>query len=156
MAQRQQEELDAAAAVSALQWAVATVACTRTGYPKVDCKRWFLHRHNLTLAQPSDISVPPVIRKLQLQSASLAAAAASMSATIEHDICSIVGDRRAAAVLFSDRCTRANLVAFCAWSVALQASHLTRSRRAGQRSEALQTIRNERRRRRMFSWEVRT
>jgi hypothetical protein len=34
--QKQHEELDAAAAVSALQWAAATVACARTGYPKVE------------------------------------------------------------------------------------------------------------------------
>jgi hypothetical protein len=35
IAHSQNEELDFAAALSALQWATATVACTRTGYPKV-------------------------------------------------------------------------------------------------------------------------
>ena len=38
MSQKQHEELDCAAAISALQWAATTVACTRSGYPKV-CPR---------------------------------------------------------------------------------------------------------------------
>ena len=53
------------------------------------------------LSQPSDIPVPPVIRKLQLQSATLAAAAAADVSGQEFG--GAAGDRRARAALLSQR-----------------------------------------------------
>lgn len=83
---KQHEDLDFSAALSALQWAAATVACARTGYPK-----------------PSDIAAPPVIRKLQLQSASLAAATASVLGRDMRDggVGAAAGDRRPRSVALS-------------------------------------------------------
>jgi hypothetical protein len=91
--------------VSALQWAAATVACTRTGYPKVHSKHTNSQINDLTFQQPGDISVPPVIRKLQLQSVTLAAVAADMSAhdKREQDFGNATGDRRPLSVLFNER-----------------------------------------------------
>ena len=105
--QKQHEELDAAAAVSALQWAAATVACARTGYPKVEACQDPLTFYCLTFLQPGDIPVPPIIRKLQLQSATLAAAA-SISAHDgrEQDIGTAAGDRRPPSALFFERYLR--------------------------------------------------
>jgi len=106
--QKQHEELDCAAAISALQWAAATVACTRSGYPKVPPRFTLYLCNHLTIfppKQPSDIATPPVIRKLQLQSAALAEAAASVSTIVgrEEEIGGAVGDRRPRSLLYSPR-----------------------------------------------------
>ena len=107
MSQKQHEELDCDAAISALQWAAATVACTRSGYPKVCPRLNLVERNDLTVSpseQPSDIAVPPVIRKLQMQSAALAAAAAaSIPANVGREEDGGAGDRRPRPPLYSPR-----------------------------------------------------
>ncbi len=90
--QKQHEELDFGAAISALQWAAATVACTRAGYPKA-----------------GDIATPPVIRRLQLQSAALSAAAAAAGDSASAS----VGERRPRSQLYSPRFVRAVFVLDC-------------------------------------------
>lgn len=59
-------------------------------------------------SQPSDIAAPPVIRKLQLQSASLAAATASVLGRDMRDagVGAAAGDRRPRSVALSTRCAQ--------------------------------------------------